>query len=64
MDTEAGLIVPVIKDVDKKSILELCQDLDAVAEKARNRTLTMEDLSGSTFTISNLGGLGVAPLLL
>lgn len=59
VDTESGLIVPVIKDVDKKSVLELCQDLDAIAEKARNRTLTMEDLSGSTFTISNLGGLGV-----
>ncbi len=59
VDTDSGLIVPVIKDVDKKSILELCQDLDVVAEKARNRTLSMEDLSGSTFTISNLGGLGV-----
>ena len=59
VDTDSGLIVPVIKDVDKKSILQLCEDLDQVAEKARNRTLSMEDLSGSTFTISNLGGLGV-----
>ena len=59
VDTESGLIVPVIKDVDKKSVLELCQDLDNIAEKARNRSLSMEDLSGSTFTISNLGGLGV-----
>ena len=59
VDTEAGLIVPVIKDVDKKSIVELCHDLDTIAEKARTRTLSATDLQGSSFTISNLGGLGV-----
>ncbi len=59
VDTPNGLIVPVIKDVDKKSILELCEDLTRVAEKARDRSLGVEDLQGSTFTISNLGGFGV-----
>ncbi|RAP30259.1 hypothetical protein DID78_02660 [Candidatus Marinamargulisbacteria bacterium SCGC AG-343-D04] len=59
VDTENGLIVPVIKNVNTKSLLELCQDLNTVAEKARERTLGMDDLQGSTFTISNLGGLGV-----
>ena len=58
VDTENGLIVPVIKDVDKKSPLELCLDLNVIAKKAKNRTLGIEDLQGSTFTISNLGGLG------
>lgn len=59
VDTDNGLIVPVIKDVDKKSLLQLCEDLNTVAEKARDRSLGMDELQGSTFTISNLGGLGV-----
>jgi pyruvate dehydrogenase E2 component (dihydrolipoamide acetyltransferase) len=59
VDTENGLIVPVIKDVDKKSYFELCQELIQISSKAKERTLSVEDLQGSTFTISNLGGLGV-----
>tara|TARA_A100001015_G_scaffold299817_1_gene384391 strand:+ start:146 stop:1219 length:1074 start_codon:yes stop_codon:yes gene_type:complete len=59
VDTDAGLIVPVIKNVDKKSILEICNNLDSLAEKARKRSLSMEEMQGSGFTISNLGGLGV-----
>lgn len=59
VDTENGLIVPVIKDVDKKSILELSQELALIAQKAKDRTLSVEELQGGTFTISNLGGLGV-----
>ena len=59
VDTENGLIVPVIKDVDKKSYLELCHDLTTVANKAKDRSLGVDELQGSTFTISNLGGLGV-----
>ena len=59
VDTDAGLIVPVIKNVDQKSVLEICNDLDSLAEKARKRSLSMEEMQGSGFTISNLGGLGV-----
>lgn len=60
VDTDYGLIVPVIRDVDKKSVFELSKDLGDVAEKARNRKLGLDDLQGGTFTISNLGGLGVS----
>ena len=58
VDTENGLIVPVIKDVDKKTLKDLAIELNELAEKARNRTLSMDELKGGTFTISNLGGLG------
>ncbi len=60
VDTDSGLIVPVIRDVDKKDMLTLSKELNDVAEKARKRTLSVEDLQGGTFTISNLGGLGVS----
>jgi pyruvate dehydrogenase E2 component (dihydrolipoamide acetyltransferase) len=59
VDTERGLLVPVIKDVDKKSLFQLSEELAEVAEKAKNRRLTLDDMQGGTFTISNLGGLGV-----
>jgi len=58
VDTEAGLMVPVIRDVPKKSILELAKEVNALAEKARDRKLTAEDMKGGTFTISNQGGIG------
>ena len=58
VDTEAGLIVPVIRDVDKKSLLELSKELEELARKARDRKLTAEELKGGTFTISNQGGIG------
>jgi len=60
VDTEAGLIVPVIRDVDKKSILELCQSVEALAARARDRKVSLEELKGGTFTISNQGGIGGA----
>ena len=60
VDTENGLIVPVVKNVDQKSILELSLEVNTLAEKARLRQIAVEDLQGGTFTISNLGGLGVA----
>lgn len=60
VDTDAGLIVPVIRDVDKKSILQLCQDVEALAAKARDRKVSLEELKGGTFTISNQGGIGGA----
>jgi len=58
VDTEQGLIVPVIRDVDRKSLFELSRDVTAVAEKARARKVTLEELKGGTFTISNQGGIG------
>jgi pyruvate dehydrogenase E2 component (dihydrolipoamide acetyltransferase) len=58
VDTERGLLVPVLRDVDKKSVRELAQELAATAEKARQRKVTLEDLRGGTFTITNLGGIG------
>jgi pyruvate dehydrogenase E2 component (dihydrolipoamide acetyltransferase) len=58
VDTEAGLIVPVIRDVDKKSLVELSRELEEMARKARERKVTGDDLKGGTFTISNQGGIG------
>jgi len=58
VDTRYGLIVPVIKDVDKKSLEELSVELTQLAEKARNKKISPDDLSGGNFTVSNLGGVG------
>ncbi|MCU7496132.1 MAG: dihydrolipoyllysine-residue acetyltransferase [Ignavibacteria bacterium] len=58
VDTDRGLLVPVIRDVDKKNIVELAVELNQVAEKARNRKLSLEDMQGGCFTITNLGGIG------
>jgi pyruvate dehydrogenase E2 component (dihydrolipoamide acetyltransferase) len=57
-DTPNGLVVPVIKDADKKGILEIAQDLTTLSEKARDGKLTGGDMQGATFTISSLGGIG------
>ena len=61
VDTEAGLIVPVIRDADKKNVLELSRELEALAGKARDRKVSVEELKGGTFTISNQGGIGGGP---
>lgn len=58
VDTENGLLVPVIRDCDRKSIRRIAGELTDVAERARNRRLSMEDMQGGTFTITNLGGIG------
>jgi pyruvate dehydrogenase E2 component (dihydrolipoamide acetyltransferase) len=58
VDTEHGLLVPVIHDADKKHLLELSTELSLVSERARRRRVTLDDLRGATFTITNLGGLG------
>ncbi len=58
VDTERGLVVPVIRDVDKKGLYELATELTEVSQKARDRKLRPEDLQGGTFTISSLGGIG------
>jgi pyruvate dehydrogenase E2 component (dihydrolipoamide acetyltransferase) len=60
VDTEAGLLVPVIRNADKKSILDLSKDVAAFAEKARDRKISLEEMQGGTFTISNQGGIGGA----
>ena len=58
VDTDRGLLVPVIRDVDKKSITQLSVDLTEISVKARNKKIGIEDMQGGTFTISNLGGIG------
>jgi len=58
VDTEEGLVVPCIRDVDRKSIFELAEELSETAARARNRKLGMKDLQGAVFTISSLGGIG------
>ena len=58
IDTPTGLVVPVIKDADKKSILDLSKELMDLSDRARNKKLKPEELSGGSFTISSLGGIG------
>ena len=60
VDTEAGLLVPVIRDCDKKDLVQLSKAIADVAAKARDRKLGLEDMRGGTFTISNQGGIGGA----
>nr|VFJ61433.1 MAG: pyruvate dehydrogenase E2 component (dihydrolipoamide acetyltransferase) [Candidatus Kentron sp. FW]VFJ63338.1 MAG: pyruvate dehydrogenase E2 component (dihydrolipoamide acetyltransferase) [Candidatus Kentron sp. FW] len=58
VDTPEGLVVPVIRDVDKKGIFELAEELTAISGKARDKKLSPKDLRGGCFTISSLGGIG------
>ncbi|GAB3214713.1 pyruvate dehydrogenase complex dihydrolipoyllysine-residue acetyltransferase [Pseudaeromonas pectinilytica] len=58
VDTPNGLVVPVVRDVNKKGIYELSQDLAEISKKARNGKLTASDMQGGCFTISSLGGIG------
>ncbi len=58
VDTDRGLVVPVIRDVDRKNMIELSVELSEIAAKARDRKLSPDDMQGNTFTISNLGGFG------
>jgi pyruvate dehydrogenase E2 component (dihydrolipoamide acetyltransferase) len=58
VDTPGGLVVPVIRDANKMGIWQLCEAIGSLAEKARNKKLAMDDLSGGTFTISSLGAIG------
>jgi len=58
VDTDRGLLVPVIKDADKKNMTQLSVELSQISEKARNKKISVEELQGGTFTISNLGGIG------
>ncbi len=58
VETPRGLVVPVVRDVDKKGVLALAADLAAVSQRARDGKLTTPDIQGATFTISSLGGIG------
>jgi pyruvate dehydrogenase E2 component (dihydrolipoamide acetyltransferase) len=58
VDTPNGLLVPVIRDADRKTMTEIAIELAALAQKAQQRKLSLDEMSGSVFTISNLGGLG------
>ena len=58
VDTDRGLLVPVIRDVDKKNITRLSAELADVSKKARDKKLSLEDMQGGCFSISNLGGIG------
>jgi len=57
-DTDRGLLVPVLRDVDKKNIVELAVELSQLSKKARDKKITPADMEGGTFTITNLGGIG------
>ncbi len=58
VDTDRGLLVPVVRDVDKKNIVELAAELTQLGKKAREKKLVPGDMEGGTFTITNLGGIG------
>jgi pyruvate dehydrogenase E2 component (dihydrolipoamide acetyltransferase) len=58
VDTEKGLMVPVIRAADQKNMIDLAQDLGGIAQKAREGQISLADLEGGTFTITNLGGIG------
>ncbi|GJM15231.1 MAG: hypothetical protein DHS20C13_05580 [Thermodesulfobacteriota bacterium] len=58
VDTDRGLLVPVIKNANKKNITKLSVELSELSEKARNKKISVDELQGGTFTISNLGGIG------
>jgi pyruvate dehydrogenase E2 component (dihydrolipoamide acetyltransferase) len=58
VDTDKGLLVPVIRDVDKKNIVEISLALRELSEKARSRNIRPDELQGAGFTITNLGGIG------
>ncbi len=58
VDTENGLLVPVLRDVDKKSVVQLAAEMAALADRGRQRKLDSSELKGGTFTVTNLGGIG------
>jgi pyruvate dehydrogenase E2 component (dihydrolipoamide acetyltransferase) len=58
VQTDDGLTAPVIKNVERKSVLEIARDIQEVVERARNKKLTMDDLTGGTITLTNAGTIG------
>jgi pyruvate dehydrogenase E2 component (dihydrolipoamide acetyltransferase) len=66
VDTDRGLVVPKIENVHEKNIIELSVELNRIAERARTNELTLEEMRGSTFTVTNLGSFGIgffAPII-
>ena len=58
VDSPAGLMVPVLRDADKKNLVEMAVELEGLAEKVRSRRISLDEMQGGVFTISNLGGIG------
>jgi pyruvate dehydrogenase E2 component (dihydrolipoamide acetyltransferase) len=58
VDTENGLLVPVVRNADQKNIVEIAAEIQKLSEKARARKLTLDEMSGGSMSISNLGGIG------
>ena len=58
VDTDRGLLVPVVRDADRKTLRQISSEIPALAEKAREKRLMLDEMAGGTFTITNLGGLG------
>ena len=58
VDTDRGLLVPVVKNADTKTLIQIALEITALAEKARSKTVTLDEMQGGTFTVTNLGGLG------
>ena len=58
VDTDRGLLVPVIKDAGQKTLIQISLEIAALAEKARSKGVTLEEMQGGTFTLTNLGGVG------
>jgi pyruvate dehydrogenase E2 component (dihydrolipoamide acetyltransferase) len=58
VDTDKGLLVPIIRDADKKSVNQMAQELTEISERARQKKIQLEEMRGGTFTITNLGGIG------
>jgi pyruvate dehydrogenase E2 component (dihydrolipoamide acetyltransferase) len=58
VDTERGLLVPVIKNADQKGLFEIAAELGGIAERARNKKTSLDEMSGGCFTLTNLGGIG------
>lgn len=61
VDTPAGLIVPVVHNVDRKDLFQISVELADLAERTRKREVKLDELRGATFTVSNMGGLGAGP---
>ncbi len=58
VDTDRGLLVPVIRDADAKNIMQISVELAQLSEKARNRKISLDEMQGGCFSVSNLGGIG------
>ncbi len=58
VDTDRGLLVPVVKEADRKTLIQISLEIAALAEKARSKAVTLEEMQGGTFTLTNLGALG------